>query len=243
MKYLITVIFLIFLCQSHFIKAGDDDKTVKEKKEESSEGISPEIQELITRIKKLTESQAFKEMGRTITKGNKLRLKVILHVYPAFLNKQDKFGCTPLYNAVFAQQKELVKYLLNKRAKVSIVNVDGDTPLHRAAAEGIKEIIEVLIQKGAFYYTKNKKGRTPLFSAALQGEVEAAEILLEKGDRVNRQDKLGDTPLHLAALKGKEKMVKFLLQNGADSSIKNKKDKTPADLAKNDEVTKLLNKQ
>jgi ankyrin repeat protein len=230
MKILIILILTSFLFCSLSVSAQDK----AEKK------IPPEIQELIDSIKQLSEDDAFEDMDRSIKMGNKNRLKVTLYVYPDLLNKQDEFGRTPLYNAVFAGKLELVKYLLSKRAKVTIPDVNGDTPLHRAAAEGPKEIVENLLKWKALYYTKNKKGRTPLFNAALQGETATAEVLLEAGDKINRVDKYGDTPLHLASLKGKGEMVTFLLEKGADYTIKNKKGKTPEDVAKNDKVKRVF---
>jgi len=227
--------FLIPFSYAEESKENSSEDQAKEKRK-----IPPELQKLIDRIKKLSEEEAFEDMDRTIKMGNKTRLKVTLYIYPALLNRQDTFGRTPLYNATYAEQLDLVTYLLSKHAKVAIADVDGDTPLHRAAADGSVKILKQLLKRGALYYAKNKKGRTPLFNAALHGEVEVAKVLLDIGDRINRQDKYGDTPLHLASLKGKGKMVEFLLGQSADFSIRNKKGKVAADLAKKPSVKKLF---
>ena len=235
MKYFLTI--FLFTWGLFCLNAVDDAEKTTETK---SRKIPSDVQLLIDRIEKLTEDEAFTHLDRAIKMGNKTRMKVILYVHPKLKNRQDTFGRTPLYNVVFAEHKDLVKYLLNKRANFATPNVDGDTPLHRAAAGGSIEILKLLMEKGALYYTKNKKGRTALSNAALNGEVEAATLLLKAGDRINRQDKYGDTPLHLAALKGYRKMVKFLLDKEADFTIKNKKGQIPADIAKNAAVKRLL---
>lgn len=240
MKYFYIIAAFLFFLITPSSFAEDGGEKAADVKVKKVTKIPPELQDLIDRIKQLSEDEAFDDMDRTIKMGNKTRLKVTLYIYPKLLNRQDTFGRTPLYNAVYAEQLDLVTYLLSKRAKVAIANVDGDTPLHRAAADGSKEILQLLLKRGALYYAKNKKGRTPLFNAALHGEVEVAEVLLGVGDRVNRQDKYGDTPLHLASSKGKDKMVKFLLSNGADFTIKNKRGKTPSDLAKNAKTKQLF---
>lgn len=234
----------IFLCiwGGVFLCIAEDSGAVANTSNKEVRKIPPELQIMIDRIKKLSEDEAFADMDRTIKMGNKSRLQVLLYVYPKLKNRQDTFGRTPLYNAVFAEQLELVKYLLSKRADFTTPDIDGDTPLHRAASDGSSDIIELLMKYGAHYYSKNKKERTPLFNAALHGEIEAARLLLKAGDRINRQDKYGDTPLHLAALKGSSKMVKFLLDNHADLTKKNKKGQTPADVARNAEIKKLLTK-
>ncbi len=238
MKYFLTIFIFAFGIISLF--SEDETEQSTETKAPEARKIPPKIQIMIDRIKQLSEDEAFEDLDRTIKMGNKIRMQVLLHVYPQLKNRKDTFGRTPLYNAVFAEHPELVKFLLNKRANFATPNVDGDTPLHRAAAGGSSEIIKLLIGKGALYYTKNKKGRTALFNAAINGEIEAATLLLKAGDNVNRLDKYGDTPLHFAALKGNTEMVKFLLENKADLKIKNKKGKTPADIAKIADIKKLL---
>jgi ankyrin repeat protein len=239
-RYLTLFITLCFCLLSPFLYGAESENKVSEGKTAEKKKIPPELQELIDRIKKLDEKEAFADMDRSIRMGNKRRLKVTLYIYPVLLNKQDTFGRTPLYNAVYAGQLELVSYLLNKHAKIATADVDGDTPLHRAAADGSLEILKLLLKRGAKYYVKNKKGRTPLFNAALHGEVESAKALITAGDKINRQDKYGDTPLHLAALKGKGEMVKFLLSQRADFTIKNKRGKVASELAKNAEVKKAF---
>ena len=218
------------------LSAADDNKNSSKAK------ITPEMQKIIDQMKKLSDDEAFADMDRTIKMGNKTRLMITLYVHPKLLNRQDKFGRTPLYNAVFAQHEDIVRYLLAKHADLGIKDVLGYSVLHRAAAGGSKPIVELLLKCGAKYYVKDKKKRTPLFNAALQGRVEAAEVLLDAGDKINRQDANGDTPLHLAALKGKKMMVEFLLKKGADISIENKKGEKPADVAKTAEIKALLTK-
>ena len=203
-------------------------------------GVPDDIREMILRVRKMDEKSAYKEFLRSIRNGNKKRVKVILFVFPKFFNKPDPFGRTPLYNAVFASQPEVVKYLLSKGANVLKADIDGNSPLHRAAANGNVEIMKMLVAKGANVFAINKKKRTPLFAAALHGELKAIKFLLSQQASVNRGDKNGDTPLHLVAFTGDVATVKFLLAHGADKSAKNKKGKTPADVAANAATKALL---
>ena len=236
------LIFLAFSIVSIDTLAEDSgDGTEKVKKKTCT--ISPEIQKQIDEIKKLNEEEAFAELDLSVKKGNKTRLMVILYVYPKLLNRKDKFGRTPLYNAVFAQKEDIVRYLLSKKASVSTPDAFADTPLHRAASGSSPQIVEMLLKHGARFYTKNKKGRTPIFNAASQGRIEIAKVLLDAGDNVNRKDSKGDTPLHLAAFKGKTKMVEFLLQHGAEADVKDKRGKTPVELTRNPEIRAMLKKK
>ncbi len=230
---------LLLLCfmlafPSFFLAAADGDS------DGIPAGVPGDIRKMILRVRQLNEKEGYKELLRAIRSGNKKRVMVVLFVFPKFFNKPDIFGRTPLYNAVFASQPEIVKYLLSKGANVLKADVDGNSPLHRAAANGDVDIMKMLVEKGANVFAINKKKRTPLFAAVRSGEPKAMEYLLSQQAGINRGDKNGDTPLHVATILGDAKAVKFLLNHGADKSIKNNNGKTPADLAGTPEIKGLL---
>lgn len=239
------ILFFIFIGLGMIFPLSAEETEPNDDSEENKtdQKIPPEYEKLVAEIKMLNEKEAFAELERTIITGNKDRLKVILYLFPQLLNKQDKFQRTPLFNAVYVNKIELVKYLLSKRANISTPDVNGDTPLHAAASEGLKPVVEYLIQKGALIYTQNKKGETPLYKAVSMGELEVVTYLIAKGAGVDVKDKKGNTTLHRAAYKGHEEMVKFLIQSGAQRAAVNNNGQTPADIAKNDNIRKMLQKK
>ena len=202
--------------------------------------LPSKMKQLINRLRKLDDDEAYDELLRSIKSGNKSHVKVLLYLHSDFKNKRDAFGRTPFFNAVFAEKFPIIKYLARKRAKLNIPDMNGDTPLHCAAGEGADKIVEFLIEHGLLYYDENKKGRTPIFAAASRGKISVVQVLLDRGDRVNRKDKKGNTPLHLAALQGEKAMVKLLLSAGADKKAVNNKGATPSDLARTQEIRKII---
>ena len=206
-------------------------------------GVSAKTRQLISRMRKLDSDEAYDELLRSIKNGNKTHVKVILYLHPEFKNKRDAFGRTPFFNAVFAENFSIIKYLARVRAKLSVPDMNGATPLHCAAGEGADKIVEFLLEHGLLHYEENKKGQTPIFSAAFRGRISVVKVLLERGDRVNRQDKKGNTPLHLAALHGEKAMVKLLLSHRADPHAQNYKGFTPIDVARTPEITKILKRK
>ena len=134
-------------------------------------GVSAKTRLLISRLRKLDSEEAYDELLRSIKNGEKTQVKVLLFLHPDFINKRDPFGRTPFYNAVFAENFPIVKYLARIRAKMTIPDMNGDTPLHCAAGEGADKIVAFLLEHGLLYYEENKRAQTPLFPAAHRGKV------------------------------------------------------------------------
>lgn len=73
-----------------------------------------------------------------------------------------------------------------------------------------------------------------------KGRTDIAKCLIEKGADINTKDNNGWTALMYASKFGMVDVVKFLIKNNADANIKNKDGKIALDLAKNEEIKKLL---
>ncbi|HBC89617.1 MAG TPA: hypothetical protein DCZ94_21985 [Lentisphaeria bacterium] len=235
---------LMMLISAVFLTAQDNapaERTETVKKEAPAAAKEPENKSDSPVIAQgLSDDEALDELTKAIRIGNSERTAAILDTYPKVLNKKDKFGHTPLYNAIFANQYLVVEVLLKKKADIKLVNVNGDAPIHRAAQTGNVKILELLLKSGSSVWTANAKGESPLAKAASAGQLDAVKFLLKNNAEINTGDAKGDTPLHKAAIKGEADIVKFLLENRADSSIKNKEGQKAVDLAKSPEVKDLF---
>jgi len=81
-----------------------------------------------------------------ISEGDDYMLRTLVEV-GADINKRSKGGQTALHEAVFYEQVEIVKFLLDNGAEVNARDNKGKTPLFYAK-EG-KEVASVLKQHGA----------------------------------------------------------------------------------------------
>jgi ankyrin repeat protein len=115
----------------------------------------------------------------------------------------------------------------------------NSTPLHWAASWGRLEIAKMLIDAGADVNVQTN-GETPLHRAAGRGEVEIARMLIDAGANVNVQDNGDWTPLHRAASRGEVKVARMLIGAGARKDIRDDEGNLPYDLAKTEELKKLL---
>ncbi|MFA6568579.1 MAG: ankyrin repeat domain-containing protein [Victivallales bacterium] len=187
-----------------------------------------------------SEDESFEELLKDIRAGNLEHADSLISTFPKLLNRQDKFGHTPIFNAVSANQYPIAEMLVKMNADIKLANVYGDTPLHKAAQSGEIKVLELLLKSGAQIWKNNIKGESPLSKAVSAGRIGTVKFLIENRAELNTPDNKGDTPLHKAAVKGDKDIVKLLLDSGADAGIKNKENMKPADLAKKTEIRQML---
>jgi len=120
----------------------------------------------------------------------------------ADVNQRDKGGDSPLDEAAFRGNTEVLNLLLDHGADINASGEYGSTPLHHAASRGEAEAAKLLIESGAEVNTKAKNGDTPLCRAIRSSQLKVTEVLLANGADVNIACN-GTTLLHMIAAKGK----------------------------------------
>lgn len=63
--------------------------------------------------------------------------------------RDEKYGFTPLHQAVFFGHQEVVEFLIAEGADINAKNNAGSTPLYLAKGKGRQEISALLTQHGA----------------------------------------------------------------------------------------------
>ena len=125
-------------------------------------------------------------------------------------------GRTPLHNAMYTNDVEVVKLLIDHKAPLNIQDEDGITPLIIAIRNGSTEIVKVLLEKGADVNLKeNVLGQAPLHIAASKGYLGIVELLLDKGVSLNSKDNEGNNALYLAIFHKNKNIVEYLSKKGA----------------------------
>src|SRR5262249_50682027 len=118
---------------------------------------------------------------------------------------------------------EVIKVLLQHKAKPALADKSGQTPMHLAVTRGDLDVVKTLLDNGG--KLKDEQG---LFSHALSlGWVDLGRYLLEKGADINEPGFAGMTGLLWAISRGDAKSVAWLLDKGADINLAAKTNNKP----------------
>ena len=119
-------------------------------------------------------------------------------------------GITILHNAADDGDLEMVKYLIEKGARIDL-KINGKTPLNVLEHKGYKHVVDSIVKK----LTKR------FFDAVKYEDLSEVLDLINQGVSVNVKDRNGQTLLHCAAINGKLKVVKYLVEKKhADVNVK-----------------------
>ena len=72
---------------------------------------------------------------------------------------------------------EEIQILIDAKANIEVVDINGMTPLHLSACRGQVEVMQILINAKANIEATDNKGQTPLILAIQRNQVEAKRIL------------------------------------------------------------------
>ncbi len=165
------------------------------------------------------------------------------------VNQINDGGKTALTHAVHRNTPEVVAFLLEKGAKIDVLDKEKNNlgyyllrNFNSKKQENFNKKLALLESKG-FDYRKAQTNGNTLFHLALdRNDLELVKYVKSIGIDVNQQNKDGISPLHMAAMKAKNTTVlKYLLTIGADKFQKTAFEETVYDLAKENELLQQEN--
>jgi len=127
------------------------------------------------------------------------------------VNAGNKDKSTPLLYAASKGNLEIVKYLLEQGASLTVKGQYDYLPIHDAVYGKHFEVLKYLVEAGSPLNEVSKVGNTPFIVAVKQDFPQGARYLLERGCDANIHDKEGRSAFHLAIEQNLPEMVEFLV--------------------------------
>lgn len=142
-----------------------------------------------------------------------------LRANPSLVDAKDQYGCTPLYNSIMNNRRDVASLLIESGADINSENGRGYTytPLYLSAQKGFFEIVRTLVERSAIINKGDSYGCSPLWIAISEGHNQIARYLLEQGaDCHEANKKNGKRPFHIATQRHMIDILAMLLDRGVD---------------------------
>ncbi|CAE8609779.1 unnamed protein product [Polarella glacialis] len=152
--------------------------------------------------------------------GNLKAVECLVEDLEADINVEDRFGGTPLDDALRNNRKDVAKYLTDKGACVGKTSFPGDDSgiLCDAASKADLGLLRVLAKRGVDINLGDYDGRTAVHLAASEGKLKVVKCLVDElNANPNVHDRWSGTPLDDALRSGNNNVFKYLKSKGGKS--------------------------
>lgn len=156
-----------------------------------------------------------------VKEQNSKAIRALLNEKNPNVNAAQGDGTTALAWAVYWEDLETARLLINAGADVNTTNDIGVSPLILACDNRNASMVKLLLDAGAEPNKSLWSGVTPLMTATAAGVVEVVNLLLEHGADINTKDpRRNQTALMWAISFGYQDIAKTLIEHGADINSK-----------------------
>ncbi|KAF4470475.1 ankyrin repeat [Fusarium albosuccineum] len=131
------------------------------------------------------------------------------------IKESEARSATALLLAAKSGHQARVMQIIDERANIDLLDIDGRSALSVAAEHGHKDLVLALVERKADLSLVDANGASPLWWASRYGHETIVELLLDQGARINTPDTDRQSPLSVATQHGHLATVKLLLERGA----------------------------
>lgn len=167
-------------------------------------------------------------------------VKLLMNKYGANCNNPNKSNSSPLMASAMRDRREVVKFLVERKANINQRTLKSDSPLSLATWKNHSWTIKCLIDNGANCAGLDDFGDSMLHDAAKNGNVEITKYYISKNINIDHQNKEGFSPAHRAAAFNQPGTLEILIKAGCKLDLTDNKGKTALDLARDKSASKCV---
>ncbi|XP_054631830.1 ankyrin repeat domain-containing protein 62-like [Dunckerocampus dactyliophorus] len=177
------------------------------------------------KTKRSHEAKEIEKLHKAAWEGDMSKLKEFAKLID--INEVDKQNRTALHLACASGMVEVVKFLVENRAKLNVVDNLNRSPLIKAVEGQNEDIVEFLLENNADPNLMDVKGNTALHLASSIPSISIVLMLVKHNADINAQNQEGLSPLTVAAQEDNIDVADFLLKKGADVNILDDNKRSP----------------
>ncbi len=173
--------------------------------------------------------------------GNLKLLKTLIDEGGGRINEgaNEEDGRSVVQAAIKADQREVVRFLLDRNIQKASITPFSETALHTACEHNNSACAEMLLACEGVYVDARRSAdtkETALHIAAANGYLESTLLLLKNAADPNARNAKTETPLHLAARMLSAPVMRALLDAGADVNVPDREGRPPLHFAINSKL-------
>jgi len=206
-----------------------------------SQGQLHIVKYLIQDRKIKTRYSEYEILGQAVNHGQIAIVKYFLEERKIDVNQGDHSKCMVLLWAIYQRNLVMIKYLVDKGARLDRLNETGTTALIQAASRNDLPTIKYLvIDRKVKVDQTDDQGNTALLTAASGGYLEVMQYLVAQGADVNKSNSKGSTALLEAARGGHVFVLKYLREEiKCALDVRDKSNQSVFDYGKNHQAVLL----
>eukprot|EP00808_Paulinella_micropora_P029771 g50912.t1 len=159
-------------------------------------------------------------------------VKLLMNKYGANCNNPNKQNSSPLMASAMRDRREVVQFLVERKANINQRTLKNDSPLSLATWKNNSWTIKCLIDNGANCAGLDNFGDSMLHDACKNGNVEITKYYISKNINIDHQNKEGYSPAHRAAMFCQPATLALLIEAKCNLDNTDNKGNTALDLAR-----------
>lgn len=168
------------------------------------------------------------------------QIKRLHHKYSLDVNVTNRSGRTMLMEACANNHYDVVDWLLENKASMSLIDKRHANAMETAVNSGFEKCVGLMLKHGFDADHVNRNGDTMLSIAASKGDLDIVRLLVEHGADISSKESKNRWALCNAVFGSSTAVIDYLISNGIDREATNNRGDTALMVSASQDNAKVL---